>query len=327
MPHDSILMTVYNGMPHLPLAVESALAQTLRDFRFVIVNDGSTDGTADYLNQLTDPRVLVLHQSNQGTAAAANFGLSHCGTEFTARMDADDVSLPTRLETQLAFLRAHPEVGLVGTQVAPLGSAGAGRSLQLPLTHDEIYTALLAGRHGLAHSSIMFRTALLRDLGGYWSLPLVDDWDMMLRMGEAAKLANLDQVLHHYRVHGGSLNGSGMRRMRLSIDYACELARGRRAGLRPVPLDKFRALRDKRPWWQRGWDALHTYALAQYRVAVADLYGGRPLRGRLRLAWAAICGPSLTWQRIKRMARRIGRGGSDAASHVKTSSIASSIGN
>jgi glycosyltransferase involved in cell wall biosynthesis len=317
----SILMTVYNGMPYLPLAVGSAFAQTLRDFRLVIVNDGSTDGSADYLNRLTDPRVLVLHQSNQGTAAAANFGLAHCDSEFVARMDSDDVSLPTRLETQLAFLKSRPEVGLVGTQVAPLGTAGAGRSLQLPLSHEEIYTALLAGRHGLAHSSIMFRTELLRNLGGYWSLPLVDDWDMMLRMGEAAKLANLDQVMHHYRVHAGSLNGSGMRRMRLSIDYACEMARSRWAGLRPVPLDKFRAQRDRRPWWQRGWESLQTHARDQYRVAIAELYGGRPVRGRLRLAWAALCAPALTVQRLIRMLRRFGRDGADVAPQATPSSI------
>src|SRR3972149_8043921 len=127
----TVLMTVYNGMPYLPPAVDSVFAQTLRDWRLVIVNDGSTDGTADYLSALGDPRVPVLHQENQGTAAAANHGLAHCDTEFVARMDSDDVSLAARLEKQRDFLQAHPEVGLVGTQVAPLGARRAGRSLRL----------------------------------------------------------------------------------------------------------------------------------------------------------------------------------------------------
>jgi glycosyltransferase involved in cell wall biosynthesis len=299
----SVLMTVYNGMPYLPRAVESILAQTLRDFRFVIVDDGSTDDTADYLNRLTDPRVFILRQPNQGTAAAANLGLAHCETEFVARMDSDDEALPHRLERQAEFLHAHPDVGLVGTQVAPLGSVCAGRSLRLPLGHREIDSALLAGRHGLAHSSIMFRGPLLRQLGGYWSLPLVDDWDMMLRMGEAARLANLDEVLLHYRVHTRSLNGSAMRRMRLSIEYARELARCRRLARPPVSLSDFQRQRAARPTWRRIADGLHCYALGQYRLAIAELYGGRPLRGRMRLAWAAACGPQLAAQRVARMLR------------------------
>src|SRR5262245_17189068 len=134
----TVLMTVYNGMPYLPLAVDSIFNQKLRDFRFVIVDDGSTDDTGDYLRGLTDPRVVTLWQSNQGTAAAANFGLKHCETEFVARMDADDIALPTRLDKQRDFLLAHPEVGLVGSQMAPLGAKRTGNSVRLPLSHDAI---------------------------------------------------------------------------------------------------------------------------------------------------------------------------------------------
>jgi glycosyltransferase involved in cell wall biosynthesis len=309
MPDVTILMTVYNGMPYLPKAVDSVRGQSLRDVRFVIVNDGSTDGTTGYLDGLSDPRVLVLHQPNRGTAAAANFGLAYCETEFVARMDSDDVSLPTRVEEQLGFLRAHPLVGLVGTQVAPMGNCRVGRSLRLPITHRDIDALLLAGRHGLAHSSIMFRTKLLRQIGGYWPLRLVDDWDMMLRMAEVSELANLDRLLHYYRVHPSSLNGSGMRKMRLSIDYACELARRRRAGRPTISLADFQSQRDARPLWQRGADQLYAYALSQYRLAVAEQCGGRPLRGRIRLAWAAACAPRLTAQRIHRMFRRFSQPG------------------
>jgi glycosyltransferase involved in cell wall biosynthesis len=321
MPYVSILMTVYNGMPYLPLAVNSALGQSLRDVRFVIVNDGSTDDTANYLARITDPRVVVLYQTNQGTGAAANHGLAHCNTEFVARMDSDDISLPTRLATQLDFLRANPKVGLVGTQVAPMGKKRSGGSLRLPLSHSDINSALLAGRHGLAHSSIMFRTELLRRIGGYWSLRMVDDWDMMLRMGEAAELANLDQLLHYYRVHPGSLNGSGMKRMRLSIDFACEVARRRRAGKPPISIEEFQTRRRSRPLWLRGRDHLHAYALSQYRMAVAEQCGGRPVRGSLRLAWAATCAPHLTAQRVQRMLRRFAHPSASVSSRATTSSI------
>ena len=301
----TILMTVYNGMPYLPQAVESICAQTHADWRFVVVNDGSTDGTRDYLSTLRDDRFLILHRENAGTAAAANHGLEFCNTRYLARMDADDISLPTRLAEQVAYLDAHPEVGLVGAQMAPLGSAGIGASLRLPTDHDTIMHALLSGRHGMAHSCIMLRTELLKQLGGYWSYRLNDAWDMMLRMGEVARLANLDRVLHHYRVHDRSLTGSRMRRMRQSIALACELARRRQAGLPTITLDEFQARWDARPWWRRVAESIDLYARCQYRVAQAELYGGRPVRGSARLAWAAFCAPQLTIERLARITSRL----------------------
>jgi hypothetical protein len=219
-------------------------------------------------------------------------------------MDADDVALPERLARQRAFLLARPEVGLVGTQVAPLGAVRAGRSLRLPLTHDEIYAALAAGRHALAHTSVMGRTDLIKRVGGYWPLPLGEDYDLLLRLGEVARLANLDEVLHHYRVHPGSLNGSFMRRLRLSVDYACELARRRRTGEPRLTLAEFQARRDARPWWRKWGESINLHARCQYRIALAEMYGGRRWRGSLRMAGAAVCSPRLS---VERIARILGR--------------------
>jgi glycosyltransferase involved in cell wall biosynthesis len=297
----TLLMTVYNGMPYLRQAIQSILDQTLEDWRCVIIDDGSTDGSGECLDALGDERFTIIHQANAGTAAAANRGLAYCDTRYTARMDADDISLPERLARQVAFLDAHPDVGLVGAQMAPLGEAGAGGSLKLPTEHAAIMSALASGRHGLGHSCITFRTELARQIGGYWSLRLVDDWDFMLRMGEAAMLANLDEVLHLYRVHGTSLNGAALRRMRFSIDYACELARRRRAGLTAISPEQFEAQRAGRPWWARLRESVDLHARGQYRVALAELHGGQRLRGRARLAYAALCSPRLAAERAARM--------------------------
>lgn len=306
MPKVSVLMTVYNGMPFLPPAVESVLGQTFQDFDFVIVNDGSTDGTADYLASLDDPRIRVITQENGGTAAAANHGLQHCHGQLLARMDADDISLPQRFEKQVAFLDSHPQVGLVGTQMAPMGPNKVGKSLHLPLTHQEIYPSMRKGYHGLAHSAIMMRTDLLKQIGGYWSFRLIDDWDMMLRMGEVAELANIDEVLHHYRVHGGSLNGQAMRRMRSHIAFACELADRREAQAPAISYDEFMEQQKKRPAYIRLKDAMLSYSLHHYRVAVADIYGSHPVKGYLRMGWAAACNP---WWTVRRVARTIGLAG------------------
>lgn len=293
-------MPVFNGLPYLPAAIESVRAQTLTNWQCVIVNDGSRDGTADFLATLRDDRFLVVNQENAGCAAAINAGLPLCSARYIARLDSDDIALPSRLAEQLAFLDAHPEVGLVGTQVAPLGATCHGASLNLPTDHHSIMAGLLAGRHAVAHSSVMIRADLLRSLGGYWSLPYGEEYDLMLRIGELAQLANLHRVLLHYRVHPSSMNGSAMRRMRTSVLYACELARRRQAGLPAISFESFQAARNARPWLQRLGDAFDLHARSQYRLALAELYGGRRFRGAARLAWAAACAPRLTFERLQR---------------------------
>jgi hypothetical protein len=303
----SILMPVYNGMPYLRQAIESVLAQTLTTWQCVVVNDGSRDGTRDYLASLNDKRFLILHQENAGISAAINHGLRHCTARYIARLDADDIALPTRLAEQVAFLDARPEVALVGTQVVPMGSCGAGASLNLPTRHDAIMNDLLAGRHAVAHSSAMIRTGLLRELGGYWSLAFGEEYDLMLRIGEVAQLANLESVLLQYRVHQASMNGSAMRRMRTSVLYACESARRRQVGMPPISFDDFQARRNARPTWQRLAETVDIHARNQYRAALAEFYGGRRLRGAARLAWAAACAPRLAFERIMRATKSAGR--------------------
>ena len=305
MSEVSVLMTVYNGMPYLRPAVQSVLEQTHSDFKFVIVNDGSDDDTADYLNSIDDPRLTVVWQENQGTAKAANHGLSLIDTPFVARMDADDIALPTRLEKQLAFLKSHPEVGIVGAQIAPVGEKGVGQSLGLPVTHDAIFPMMMEGCHGMAHSVIMIRTKVLKELGGYWSFKMIDDWDMMLRVGEVSKLANLDEVLNHYRVHSGSLNGKSMWRMYRHIGYAIDRAKRRQAGQPFAEYEEFLAEMNNRPFWQRASEWMHVHAMTNYRLAVADIFGGRRAFGYTRLAYSALCSPKRTLHRLKRIRDRV----------------------
>lgn len=304
MAEVSVLMTVYNGMPYLAPAVESIIDQTLEDFYFIIVDDGSTDGTADYLDGLKDPRIVVIRQENQGTAAAANHGLKHVTTPFLARMDADDVALPHRLEVQLKYLREHPDVGLVGGQVVPLGDHGVGGSLALPLGHEAIDRCLMLGQHAMSHSSLMMRAGVLQSIGGYWKHRLVDDIDMMIRMGEVSKLANINEVLLKYRVHSDSVNGRGQMRLHQSYQYAIKLAEIRRAGQPPISIEEFEAMQRNRHWLVRACEKLHVHAITQYRIGTADILGNRRLSGAFRIAWAMCCSPKRTFQRLSRMAKK-----------------------
>ena len=306
MSQITILMACYNGMPYLPAAVESVQQQTFRDWTLLLINDGSTDGSTDYLNQLTDSRIRVVHQHNQGLAASLNNGIKLCETEFLARLDADDVAMPTRLEKQLAFLQANPRVGLVGTQIAPLGEKRVGSGGSLPLDHRSIESGLLNGLHRVSHTSIMCRTALMREIGGYWPKGVSEDWDMYLRMSERAELANLSEVLVHYRVVESGIQSRGMAEVHSRIAYACESARRRRAGREPITYEDFVKLRQQAPLWKRTVDAMHNYAQVQYRRALPEILGRHPTRGYARLALAAACSPLLTWNRVLRMVRSAG---------------------
>jgi hypothetical protein len=190
--------------------------------------------------------------------------------------------------------------------VAPLGQARVGRSLSFPLDHNSILTALMRGGRdgfGVCHSSAMVRTQLLKDVGGYWSLPVAEDNDMYLRIADRAELANLDELLLHFRVLATGLTNRNIQLSRDGAAYAVELARRRRQKLAAITFEDFLKQHRKRPWWTRLDQKLDAYALGQYRVATCQILGGRRLAGSARLAWAAACAPQRTLRRVWRTAR------------------------
>ena len=146
--------------------MESIRGETLEDWTFVIVNDGSTDGSAAYLAGIRDPRFRIIQGPHAGLGAALNRGLECCDTPLVARMDADDLVHPRPLEEQVAFLHSHPEVGIVGTQIRRFGSRARGRPSMLATDHETIYRHILAGRNEMYHPTIMCRTAILKQIGG-----------------------------------------------------------------------------------------------------------------------------------------------------------------
>ena len=297
----TVLMSVYNGMPFLPEAVDSILNQTLQDFAFLIINDGSTDGSGEYLGQLDDPRVQLIHQPQKGLGAALNTGLAACETEFLARMDADDVSEPTRLEAQLSFLHSHQEVGMVGTQFVYFGAGGRTVfSPRMPCDHETIYRDLLAGRLSLVHASLMFRMRILRGIGGYRVEGMGEDWDMFLRVGEVTRLANLEDVLYRWRIHSSGVKVSEIAERTNGVEYGLDCGRRRAAGRPELTFDEFLLRRLARPFWERAVEAMDLHAEVQYRRALFEITNSQ-WRGYARLLWAASCSPQRTTRRIVRL--------------------------
>jgi glycosyltransferase involved in cell wall biosynthesis len=210
-PVVSVVMPVYNGRKYLTQAVRSVLRQTFADFELVVVDDGSTDDTAEIADRLAraDGRVVVLREShNRGVAAAANLGAQRARGELIARMDGDDICRRRRFEMQVEFLGRRRECVLVGTQALRIDPSGAPieRMRGLALTHAEIDRALMSYGWPLVHGGVMMRAAAFRAVGGYrtWAVP-VEDHDLFLRLAERGVLANLDRVGLDYRQHFGSI--------------------------------------------------------------------------------------------------------------------------
>ena len=201
----SVLMSVYNGQPYLPMAVESILQQTYKNFEFIIINDGSTDDSLDYLKSLKDERIRLFDQENKGLGAALNFGLGKVRTMFVARMDCDDIAIAHRLEKQIKKMRSEPELVMLGTGIAfTLDGHKTAFPPPLPANHKAIHSVLSKGGHAISHPTIMCKTEILREIGGYRINGVGQDWDLFLRMCEAGKVANLPEVLLYYRLHESS---------------------------------------------------------------------------------------------------------------------------
>lgn len=185
-PRVTVLMSVYNGLPHLQAAIDSTLAQTLVDFELLIVHDAGTDGSLDLIKSYADPRIrLVLNEHNLGTARTMNRGTELARTQYVARLDQDDVSLPRRLEAQLAFMEARPDLDISCTWEYGLDHSGRRiRNWRTEVANaGEFLGPLALGKCPIWHPSIMFKRQALLDAGGFDpSMSPVEDFDVTMRL-------------------------------------------------------------------------------------------------------------------------------------------------
>jgi hypothetical protein len=214
----SVLMPVKNGMPYLPEAVESILGQTFGEFELLIINNGSTDGTVEYLKTIRDTRLRVLSPGSIGLARSLNVGLSRARGEYVARHDADDRSAPDRFSRQVAFLDSNPGVDVLGTCVNFVDEDGSEvldswtqtiRDQQDPAQTPEQILASMPLTCCIAHGSVMMRTAVMVNAGGYNPATVpAEDYDLWLRLLPNHAIAKLPERLYDYRVHGDQSSGA-----------------------------------------------------------------------------------------------------------------------
>lgn len=202
-PVVTVLMSVYNGMPHLPAAIDSILGQTLTNFKFIIIDDASTDGTAKILSDRArkDSRIEVItNQRNRGLGYNLARGLAIATTPWVARMDADDLAVPERLEWQIAYVREHPAVDILGGYALDMGDRGQilGER-KVPTTHEAI--CRLVWTNPFIHGTILMRREAILRVGSYRpQLAKRQDYELWFRCVTAGLIfANLSQPLIYYR--------------------------------------------------------------------------------------------------------------------------------
>lgn len=198
----SVLLPVRDGAAYLREALDSVLAQTLAELELVVVDDGSRDATPEILQGYRDPRMRVVRQERRGLVTALRQGLEATWAPYVARMDADDVALPRRLERQVAVLDEVSGAGLVVPGVAVVDPDGrVVERIVLPAGHGDVVRRLLL-RNPITHGAVVLRRAAVEEVGGYREqYGANEDYDLWRRLARGWELRAIPDVLYRYRRH------------------------------------------------------------------------------------------------------------------------------
>lgn len=303
-PRVSVLMTCYNTRPYLPEAIDSVLQQTFTDFEFIIVNDGSTDDSAAYLDQLDDPRITVIHQENQGLGMPINKHLKFCKGEFIARVDSDDYCYPQRLEKQVALMESSSELMAIGTYMKFYNDKGETKPSTFPEEHEDIVGGMLKGWHTMAHATMMIRRSLLDKIDGYAWAGVGEDWGLQLDAAKHGKLGMVTDVLYKMRLHNSSNAWQGAARVYLGFDFAIQRYRQWEKGETESVADEFNAKWGKAGFLRRASINLRAMSSTYHRQSMVDSLNGKRVLAKLKLMISAALYPpkifGALWKRGKR---------------------------
>ncbi len=204
MPKVSVIIPAYNALAYLIETIESVFKQTFSDFEVLIVDDGSSDGTAGWATQITEPRVRVISQKNQGSSVARNTGITAAKGEYIALLDADDLWEPTKLEKQVRFLEENPSIGLVDTWTILINQKGksTGRII-VSSAEGDVWKQLVQFKPVCCcDSTPLIRRSCFDNVGLFNpDLPFLEDLDMWIRLAALYEFAAIKEPLVRYRQH------------------------------------------------------------------------------------------------------------------------------
>ena len=205
IPALSVAMSVYNAERFIAEAIESVLSQTFTDFEFLILDDGSSDGSRAIIEHYAkqDPRITIIARENRGLIVSLNQLLNAARASIVARMDADDICLPNRFEQQLAYLNTNPDHGVVGCWTSDIDEMGDPYHLNVadhPDTHEGFLAAIARREPFLCHPAVMYRLNLVKSVGGYHAaFRHCEDLDLWLRLAGITRICSLPERLIRYR--------------------------------------------------------------------------------------------------------------------------------
>lgn len=262
-----VIIPAFNAAKYLPTAIESVISQTFGDWQILLVDDGSTDNTAEvvapFLNRVGS-RIKYIHQNNRGLPAARNTAIRASTSEFLALLDADDVWLPCRLEESLKALADRPQAGLaygltraMDPEGRPYGSIWAGNSIG---REGKIATHIYTRKIELPCPTITFRRRCIDDVGIFdETMSATEDRDLWLRIALRYEVAFVPKLLAYYRLSPNSMSADPQRMLQAQLQfirkhYGSEGCgpRSRRIALARVYKQRAEVLKNR----GRSWDAL-----------------------------------------------------------------------
>jgi glycosyltransferase involved in cell wall biosynthesis len=302
----SVIIPVFNGENYLASAIESVLHQTYSNFEVIIVDDGSADASKEIIRRYKDrdARVKFVEQEHRGAAAAANIGVSCASYGLVARLDADDVMMPDRLERQVRFLEEHPGVSVAGSYMHLIDRWGRtiGKSTPVPGVRHQGLPMEPRQMIDFAHPSVMMRKEALIAVGCYNAEILYgedqDLWGRFLTCGHM--IAIQPEFLVKHRIHNSSMTAKNMLLNHWICQFVYTNLDRRFAGKRELSFDEFQAERHRKPMPERARETLQAFAIVNYKKSSRYYAERQWIRCVLFLFAALALAPGNTFGRISR---------------------------
>lgn len=203
----SVVMPVYNGEKYLREAIESILNQTLMDFEFIIINDGSVDGSEDIIKSYNDSRIIYLkNEENKGIVYSLNCGIDRSKGKYIARMDCDDISLPERFQKQYDYMEKYPNIGVLGTSCIIFGDGTNVHKFEFASNPHQA-KANMFFNSCLAHPSVFIRKEILNRYHIKYEQEFAgkEDYRMWWKVSRVADVMSLNSPLLKYRQHANQV--------------------------------------------------------------------------------------------------------------------------